>query len=41
VPEGLGVEAELVRIKGTHKTLVTSDNLNRLDETFLRNKGGY
>jgi len=36
LPQGLKGEAALVRLSGTRKTRVSSDDLNKDDETFLR-----
>jgi hypothetical protein len=36
VPEGLRAEAEILRVKGTYITKVSSLDLNKGDETFLR-----
>ena len=41
VPEGLKAEAEIVRVKGTYITKVSSLDLNKGDETFLRQDGGF
>jgi hypothetical protein len=36
VPEGLRAEAEILRVQGTYITKVSSLDLNKGDETFLR-----
>lgn len=41
VPEGLRAEAQLVKLHGTHSTTVASEDLNHMDETFLRQEGGF
>jgi hypothetical protein len=41
VPEGLRAEAEIVRVKGTYITKVATQDLNKGDETFLRQDGGF
>jgi hypothetical protein len=41
VPEGLRAEAALVRVKGTYTTKVATQDLNKGDETFLRQEGGF
>jgi len=40
-PEGLSAQAELVHIDGTHTTKVNSKDLNKNDETFLKQDGGF
>jgi hypothetical protein len=40
-PEGLVLEAVLQRVKGTYTTKVSSEELNRGDETFLRQEGSF
>jgi len=41
VPEGVAAEAALVRVRGTYTTRVATEDLNKGDETFLRQKGGF
>jgi len=41
LPEGLKGEAELVRVSGTYTTKVSTEDINKGDETFLRQKGGF
>lgn len=41
VPEGLQAEASLETVKGTHQTVVTTKDLNKDDETFLKQDGGF
>lgn len=41
VPEGLKAKAALVRLKGTYTTKVATEDLNKGDETFLRQGAGF
>jgi hypothetical protein len=41
VPEGLTAEAALETVQGSHQTTVTTKDLNKDDETFLRQEGGF
>jgi hypothetical protein len=41
VPEGLKADVELLRVEGTYVTKVSSDDLNKEDESFLKQEGGY
>lgn len=41
VPEGLSAEAVLVRLQGTRTTRVTTEGLNKDDESFLRQQNGF
>jgi len=41
VPEGLTAEASLETVEGSHQTTVTTKDLNKDDETFLRQDGGF
>jgi len=41
VNEGLTSKARLERVKGTYTSLVTSNDLNKGEETFLRQDGGF
>jgi hypothetical protein len=41
VPEGLSAEASLETVQGSHQTTVTTKDLNKDDETFLRQDGGF
>lgn len=41
VPEGLAAEAALEVVQGAHQTTVTTKDLNKDDETFLRQEGGF
>lgn len=41
MPEGLAGEAALETVNGAHQTTVTTKDLNRDDETFLRQEGGF
>lgn len=41
LPEGLKAEAAIERVSGTRKTAVSSADLNKNDETFLRQDGGF
>mmetsp|Transcript_21056 Transcript_21056/g.32600 ORF Transcript_21056/g.32600 Transcript_21056/m.32600 type:complete len:357 (+) Transcript_21056:2501-3571(+) len=41
LPEGLKGEAELVRVTGTYSSRVSTEDLNKGDESFLKHKGGF
>lgn len=41
MPEGLQADALLERVGGEHETLAHTADLNKYDETFLRQQGGY
>jgi len=41
LPAGLKAEAVLVRLQGTRTTRVSTDDLNKDDESFLRREGGF
>ena len=41
LPQGLKAEAALVRLQGTRTTRVSSSDLNKDDESFLRQEGGF
>jgi len=41
VPEGLKAEAVLSRLRGTYTSKVSSDDLNKGEDSFLRRDGGF
>ena len=41
LPQGLKAEAALVRLQGTRTTRVSTADLNKDDESFLRQEGGF
>lgn len=41
LPEGLKAEAAIERMSGTRASAVSSDDLNKDDESFLRQEGGF
>ena len=41
LPEGLKAEASISKVSGTRASAVVSDDLNKDDESFLRQEGGF
>jgi hypothetical protein len=41
MPESLQADSLLERVNGDHETLAHTKDLNKYDETFLRQQGGY
>ena len=41
LPEGLKAEAAIERVSGSRASAVSSDDLNKDDESFLRQEGGF
>ena len=41
LPEGLRADALVERVQGTYSTRVSSEDLNKGDESFLRQQGGF